>query len=46
MELRAKEGRQLPKTDQKVFFDLWYNILLPQIYPKEILDKFCCEVPL
>jgi len=46
MKLRAKEGRPVPKVDQKIFFDLWYNKLLPQIYPKEMLDKFCCEVPL
>jgi len=43
---KAKEGRPLPKTDQKIFFDLWYNKLLPKYYSKGMLGKFCCEVPL
>jgi uncharacterized Fe-S cluster-containing radical SAM superfamily protein len=46
MQQKAKEGRPLPKTDQRIVFDLWYNKLLPKYYPKELLDKFCCEIPL
>ncbi len=46
MELKAKEGRPIPKTDQRMVFDLWYNKLLPEFYSKEMLNKFCCEVPL
>jgi uncharacterized Fe-S cluster-containing radical SAM superfamily protein len=43
---KEKEGRPMPKTDQKVVFDLWYNKLLSKYYSKEMLSKFCCEVPL
>jgi len=43
---KSKEGRPLPKTNQRTFFDLWYNKLLPKYYSKEMLEKFCCEVPL
>jgi len=46
MQEKAKEGRPIPKTDQKVFFDLWYNKLLPKYYSKKMLNKFGCEVPL
>lgn len=46
MKEKSKDGRPLPKTDQKIFFDLWYNKLLPKYYSKEMLEKFCCEVPL
>jgi len=46
MELKAKECRPMPKTDQRVFFDLWYNKLLPKYYSKDMLRKFCCEIPL
>jgi len=46
MELKAREGRPTPKNDQRIFFDLWYNKLLPKFYSKEMLNKFCCEVPL
>lgn len=43
---KAKQGRPMPKTDQKLFFDLWYNKLLPKYYSKDMLSKFCCEIPL
>lgn len=43
---KTKQGRSMPKTDQKIFFDLWYNRLLPKLYSKEMLNKFCCEIPL
>jgi uncharacterized Fe-S cluster-containing radical SAM superfamily protein len=43
---KSKQGRPLPKTDQRTFFDLWYNKLLPEYYSKEMLNKFCCEIPL
>jgi uncharacterized Fe-S cluster-containing radical SAM superfamily protein len=43
---KEKEGRFMPKTDQKIVFDLWYNKLLPKYYSEEMLKKFCCEVPL
>ncbi len=36
----------MPKIDQRIFFDLWYNKLLQQYYPKELLEKFCCEISL
>lgn len=41
-----KLGRSIPKIDQRIVFDLWYNKLLPKYYSKEMLNKFCCEVPL
>ena len=43
---KSKQGRPLPKTDQRTFFDLWYNKLLPIYYSKKMLNKFSCEVPL
>jgi len=43
---KEKEGRPMPKTDQKIVFDLWYNKLLPKYYSKKMLEKFCCEIPL
>jgi uncharacterized Fe-S cluster-containing radical SAM superfamily protein len=46
MELKSKECRSMPTTDQRVVFDIWYNKLLPKYYSKEMLAKFCCEVPL
>jgi uncharacterized Fe-S cluster-containing radical SAM superfamily protein len=46
MELKAKECRPMPTTDQRLVFDLWYNKLLPKYYSKDMLNKFCCEVPL
>lgn len=39
-------GRPLPKTNQKLVFDIWYNKLLPQFYSQENLNKYCCEMPL
>ena len=45
-ELAEKEGRAVPKTSQKLVFDLWYNKLLAKYYPEEELKKFCCEVEL
>ena len=46
MTEKSKQGRSLPKIDQRIFFDLWYNKLLPKYYSKKMLEKFCCEVPL
>jgi len=43
---KEKEGRPMPKTDQRVVFDLWYDKLLPKYYSKDMLSKFCCEIPL
>jgi uncharacterized Fe-S cluster-containing radical SAM superfamily protein len=43
---KVKQGRPMPKTDQRLVFDLWYNKLLPKYYSKEMLKKFCCEVSL
>jgi len=43
---KTKQGRPMPKTDQKIIFDLWYNKLLPKYYSKEMLNKFSCEVTL
>ena len=46
IEQKAKQGRPMPKTDQRGVFDSWYNKLLPEFYSKEDLGKYCCEVPL
>jgi uncharacterized Fe-S cluster-containing radical SAM superfamily protein len=46
IKLKEKEGRSMPKTDQRDVFELWYNKLLPESYSKDILSKFSCEVPL
>lgn len=46
MRQKEREGRPMPKTDQRLVFDLWYNKLLPKFYSKEMLNKFCCEIPL
>jgi len=46
MEINAKSGRAMPTNDQRIVFDLWYNKLLPKFYSKEMLNKFCCEIPL
>jgi hypothetical protein len=43
---KANQGRPMPTIDQKLVFDLWYNKLLPKLYSKEMLNKFCCEIPL
>jgi uncharacterized Fe-S cluster-containing radical SAM superfamily protein len=43
---KSKQGRPLPKTNQKMFFDLWHNKLLPKYYSKDMLNKFSCEIPL
>lgn len=45
-ERSEKLGRGLPKTDQKIILDLWYNKLLPEFYTKEELSKYCCQVAL
>lgn len=46
MEEKDKHGRPMPKNDQRLFFDVWYNKILPKYYSKDLLEKFCCEVPL
>ena len=46
MDRAEKLGRALPKTDQRIIFDLWHNKLLPQFYSQEELDKYCCQVSL
>ena len=46
MDRAEKLGRALPKTDQRIILDLWYNKLLPQFYGQEELDKYCCQVDL
>ena len=46
IENKERQGRPLPKTDQRIVFDLWYNKMLPKFYPKEDLEKYCCEVKL
>jgi len=45
-ERAEKLGRALPKTDQKIVFNAWYNEILPQFYPQENLNKYCCELSL
>jgi len=45
-ERAARLGRPLPKTDQRIVFDLWHNKLLPDLYNGDELDRFCCQVPL
>jgi len=46
MREKAKQGRPMPTTDQRKVFDLWHNKLLPKHYSKDMLNKFCCEIPL
>jgi len=46
MDRAEKIGRALPKTDQRIIFDLWHNKFLPQFYSQEELDKYCCWVKL
>jgi len=46
MEKKSKQGRPLPNVDQKAFFDIWHNQVLPSMYSEEMLNKYCCEVPL
>ena len=44
---RAKKiGRPLPKTNQKIVFDLWYNKILLEFYSQKDLEKYCCEISL
>jgi len=43
---KTNQGRPMPTIDQKLVFELWYNKLLPKLYSKEMLNKFCCEIPL
>lgn len=45
-ERAEKLGRPLPKTDQRIVFNAWYNEILPQFYPQENLNKYCCEISL
>ena len=44
MDRAEKIGRALPKTDQRIIFDLWHNKLLPRFYTSEDLNKYCCQV--
>jgi len=46
MDRAEKLGRALPKTDQRIIFDLWHNKLLPRFYTSEDLNKYCCQVSL
>lgn len=43
-KLAKKEGRAIPETPQKTIFNLWYNKILPDHYPKKDLQKFCCQI--
>ncbi len=43
-ERAEKIGRPLPKTDQRVVLDLWYNKILPKFYSQKDLNKYCCEI--
>ena len=45
-ERAGKVGRSLPKTDQRIVFDLWHNKVLPKFYSQEDLNKYCCEMSL
>jgi len=45
-ERAERLGRPLPKTDQRIVFDLWYNRILPKFYSQEELNKYCCETSL
>ena len=46
MDRAEKLGRALPKTDQRIVFDLWHNKFLPQFYNQEELNEYCCQVNL
>jgi uncharacterized Fe-S cluster-containing radical SAM superfamily protein len=43
---KTKQGRPMPQVNQKIVFDIWYNKLIPKLYSKEMLNKFCCKIPL
>lgn len=45
-ERSEKIGRGLPKEDQRIFLDMWYNKLLPEFYSQEELSKYCCQISL
>jgi len=42
-ERAGKLGRAMPKTDQRLVFDVWYNKILPSFYSKKDLEKYCCQ---
>jgi len=46
MDRAEKIGRALPKTNQRIIFNLWHNKFLPQFYSREELNKYCCQVKL
>lgn len=46
IERAKKLGRPMPKTDQRLIFDLWHNKILPKYYSPEDLNKYCCEISL
>ena len=37
MQTKAEEGRPMPKIDQRIFFDLWYNKLLLSSYSSKTI---------
>ena len=45
-EITEKAGRALPETDQRIFFDSWYNRVLQGLYTKKDLEKYCCQADL
>jgi len=46
MKEKTKIGRPMPKVSQGIFFDYWYNRVLPKFYSEEELKKYCCQVPI
>jgi len=41
-----KEGRPLPKYDEKAAFKVWYDKILQEYYSPKDLVKYRCQVPL
>jgi len=45
-KLAENEGRAIPKTPQKLVFNLWHKKILSKYFSAGELEKFCCEVKL
>ena len=45
LQTAQKEGRILPKTDERLIWHIWHNEILPEIYSKEQLSRYMCQVP-
>jgi uncharacterized Fe-S cluster-containing radical SAM superfamily protein len=41
-----KEGRKLPNFDERFILRIWYEEMLPKVYPSSMLKKYKCQIPL